>query len=147
MLYCPLQDELEQDQVKDLYLEEYEGQLKVAIVKAQVMPHIESVEGARHYVAETVKELDMDLAGTALDAEGLKDNLEILEEIEENGEEVHPDYEHCIPEDDEFTEDPGIQRETACVFRSVEMPDQTDLRAMLRTLDPFQRQVLDIAVT
>ena len=147
MLYRPMQEELEQDQVKDLYLEEYEGKLKVAIVKAQVMPHIESVEEARHYVAETVKELDMDLAGTTLDTEGLKENLELLDEIEENGEEVHPDYEHCIPGDEEFTEDPGIQRETACVFRAVDMPDQTDLRIMLRTLDPFQRQVLDIAVT
>ena len=147
MLYCPLQAELEPDQVKDLYLEEYEGQLKVAIVKAQVMPHIECVEEARHYVAETVKELDMDLAGTTLDTEGLKENLEILEEIEEDGEEVHPDYEHCIPADEEFTEDTGQQRETACVFRAVDMPSQEDLRTMLRTLDPFQRQVLDIAVT
>ena len=147
MLYCPMQEELEPDQVKDLYLEEYEGQLKVAIVKAQVMPHIECVEEARHYVAETVKELDMDLAGLTLDTEGLKENLEILEEIEEDGEEVHPDYEHCIPADEEFTEDPGQQRETACVFRAVDMPSQEDLRTMLRTLDPFQRQVLDIAVT
>ena len=72
MLYCPMQEELEPDQVKDLYLEEHEGQLKVAIVKAQVMPHIECVEEARHYVAETVKELDMDLKkfGSAYIADG-----------------------------------------------------------------------------
>ena len=36
MLYHPMQEELESDQVKDLYLEEYEGKHKVAIVKAKL---------------------------------------------------------------------------------------------------------------
>ena len=145
MLYCPLQTELEQDQVQRLYLEEFGDKLKVAIVKAQVMPHIECIEEARHYVAETVKELDLELAG--LDAEGLKDNLEIIEENEEHGEEAHPDYEHCMPGDDEFIQATGQDRQTACVFRAAEMPSPEDLRKKLRALDPFQRQVLDITVT
>ena len=147
MLYYPLTEELEDDQVQDLFLEEHEGKFKVAIVKAQVMPHLESVEEARHYVAEAVKELDLTHIGETLDAETLKDNLEVLDEIDEHGLEDHPDYEHCIPGDGEFQEDTGQERNTDCVFKPVVMPPPEDLRKRLRRLDPYQRQVVDIAVT
>ena len=147
MLYRPLTEELEDDQVKDLYMEEHEGRLKVSIVKAQVMPHLESVLEARHYVAETIKDLDLEQVGENLNAETLKDNLEILEEIEEHGEEEHPDFEHCIPGDGEFEEDSGQERNTDSVFKPVDMPPVEDLRKRLRRLDPYQRQVVDIAVT
>ena len=147
MLYCPLTEELEDDKVQDLFLEEHDGKSKVAIVKAQVMPHLESVEEARHYVAEAVKELDLTHVGETLDAEALKDNLEVLDEIDEHGVEDHPDYEHCIPGDGEFQEDTGQVRDNGSVFKPVVMPPPEDLRKRLRRLDPYQRQVVDIAVT
>merc|ERR1712095_35722 len=135
MLHYPLTEELEDDQVQELFLEEYEDRYKVAIVKAQVMPHLESVEEARHYVAETVKELDLTHVG------------EILDEIDQHGVEDHPDYEHCVPGEGEFQEDTGQERNTNSVFKPVVMPPAEDLRKRLRRLDPYQRQVVDIAVT
>ena len=46
MLYYPLEDEVADDQIEELYNEMIDGKRKVNIVKGQVMEHLESVEEA-----------------------------------------------------------------------------------------------------
>ena len=150
MMFRPMREELDQDTVTQLYLEEHNGQPKVDIVKAQVMPHLEGVEEARHYVAEALKELDVDQIAALMDGEGLKDNLECLEEGADGVEDIHPDFEFSVANDGEFQDNPASGRGeagTGCVFKHVELPTTEDLRMKIRELDPFQRTVLDIAVT
>ena len=169
MMFRPMRGELDADMVTKLYLEEYNGKLKVTkrkdesdivllkiillqvdIVKAQVLPHLEGVEEARHYVAEVIKNLDDEQIATMLDSEGLKDNMECLEEVEEDGiKDIHPDYEFCVANDGEFQSDPDprAKQAGACVYKASELPSPEDLRIRIRQMDPFQRMVLDIAVT
>ena len=169
MMFRPMRGELDEDMVAKLYLEEYNGKpkvtfgkdesdivllklflLQVDIVKAQVLPHLEGVEEARHYVAEVIKNLDVEQVASMLDGEGLKDNMECLEEVEEDGEEeIHPDYEFCVANDGEFQTDPDprAKQAGACVYKPSELPSPEDLRIRIRQMDPYQRMVLDIAVT
>ena len=47
---------------------------------------MEGVEEARHYVAEAIKDLDVEQIAMLLDGEGLKDNIECLDEEDDDGE-------------------------------------------------------------
>ena len=98
MLYRPMRGELDPDEVMELYLEEHEGKLKVDIVKSQVMEHLDETEMARHYVSEVQKQIDLEETEAALDAQGLQDN----EDCDEEGPELHPDFQHCQQEVGEF---------------------------------------------
>ena len=73
MLYRPLQDEVEEDQVEQFYNEMVNGRRKISIVKRQVMEHLESVEEARYYVEQMKKEVRIEIkenAGNMLDPMG-----------------------------------------------------------------------------
>ena len=93
MLYRPLRDEVSRDDVLTLYKEKHDDILKVEIVKSQVMEFLESVSEARFYAEEALKELDLELAGEVMDAEGEQDN----EDCQEEGLLQHPDYLACNP--------------------------------------------------
>ena len=72
MLYSPLRDELEMEQVEKLFKEEYNGERKIQIVKSQVMEFLESVTEARYHVEQLEKEgkLDLDPTGAMIDPMG-----------------------------------------------------------------------------
>ena len=78
------------------------------------MPHLEGVEEARHYVAEAIKDLDVEQIAMLLDGEGLKDNIECLDEEDDDGDEnIHPDFEFCVAGDGEFQDaDHPVAKET-----------------------------------
>ena len=63
------------------------------IVKSQVMEFLESVSEARFYAEEAKKELDLELAGELMDAEGEQEN----DDCQEDGLLDHPDYLACNP--------------------------------------------------
>ena len=93
----PVDQEVEDDQIEDLYNEMVDGVRKVEIVKRQVMPHLESVVEARYYVEQMMKdEVKADLqenAGARLDPMGMQDD----DDCEGEGEEEHEDYLYCDP--------------------------------------------------
>ena len=115
------------------------------------MPHLEGVEEARHYVAEAIKDLDVEQIAMLLDGEGLKDNIECLDEEDDDGDEnIHPDFEFCVAGDGEFQDAAHpVAKETGggCVYKVTELPSTEDLRQRIRQMDPYQRTALDIAVT
>ena len=61
MLYYPLDGEVDDDKIEDLYNEMVDGVRKVDIVKRQVMEHLESVEEAKYQVEQMSKELQLDM--------------------------------------------------------------------------------------
>ena len=143
MLYYPLEDEVQDEQIEDLYNEMVDGRRKVHIVKRQVMEHLESVEEARYYVDQMKKEVrefivEEDVAAN-MDAMGKQDDDECAEEDEE--EEID-DYQYCDPANI-AKEDP--QKNTT-VFKRVILPPSDELRKMTLTLDKYQREVLNLVV-
>ena len=93
MLHRPLRDEVPRDDVLALYEEKHDNTLKVEIVKSQVMEFLESVSEARFYAEEALKELDLEVAGELMDAQGEQDN----EDCQDEGLQDHLDYLACIP--------------------------------------------------
>ena len=65
MLYRPLQDEVDPNDVEALYLEEYNGKRKIEIIKNQVMEHLVGVEEARYHVAQVMNEMADERKGGA----------------------------------------------------------------------------------
>ena len=61
MKYTPLDDEVEDDKIEELYNEMIDGVRKIEIVKRQVMPHLEGVTEARYYVEKMNKEVQANL--------------------------------------------------------------------------------------
>ena len=123
MLYYPLQEELQPDEVENLYLERHGEEFKVQIVKRQVMPYLEGVEEARFYVDEVQKKLDLEETAIEMDPQGCLDNAE----CEELGQEEHPDYEHCQPVAGEFDQ-PEDSVPEASNYRTIEVLADKDLR-------------------
>merc|ERR1711894_228074 len=77
MLYCPLDDEVKEDEIEIKYNELHGDKRKVDIIKNQVMEYLEGVQEARYQVAQMQKELDIDMdEATAinLDPAGFHDN-------------------------------------------------------------------------
>ena len=141
MLYYPLNGELDADQVVDLYAQRHGDDLKVDIVKRQVMPYLEGVEEARFYVEEAQKQLELEETAAALDPQGCQDN----EECQEIGEEPHPDFEHCQPAVGEFDqrEDTGAG---GSIYRTINVLGDDDLRQKTQSLDQYQKEVINIGV-
>ena len=99
MLYRPLDHEIEPGEIEALYLEKIEDteELKVQVVKSQVMEYLEGVEEARYHVEQIKKELEIDLnaeVGSKLDPMGLQDNENCAEDLEDDNE----NFEHCNPD-------------------------------------------------
>ena len=135
MLYCP-------DWTVDLFnmsddevLKMYEDKKKsIDLVKKQVMEHLEDVEEARHYVNEANKKIDLQEIAGQLDPENEQINADL-----EGEDEVHPDFQHL---------DPGEENEPreVTIYRRIEVPSKELLYSTTRGLDPFQRMVVDTGV-
>ena len=141
MLYTPLREEIDPDQVLELYEEMHNDKYKVDIVRGQVMEFLEGVQEARYYVAQAQKELDLQETEEQLDAMGIQDN----EDCDEHEEEDHPDYQHCVAEDGEFG-NADNQQQAPNIYRSIEVPNDDELKHKMRGLDPNQREVVNIGV-
>ena len=142
MLYYPLEDEVQDEQIEELYNEMVDGRRKVHIVKRQVMEHLESVEEARYYVDQMKKEVRESIVeenvAAQMDGMGKQDDDEC---VEEEDEEID-DYQYCDPANID-KEDP--QKNTS-VFKRLIVPPSDELRKMTITLDKYQREVLNIIV-
>ena len=141
MLYFPLRSEINLDQVETMYNEEYMGRRKVDIVKNQVMEFLESVTEARYHVEQLAKDGDLDLReiGEMVDASGVQENDECANE----GAELHKDFLFCDPDEIKKVE----HRATKSVFKQIDLPTSDDLRRKTESLDKFQKEVVNIAVT
>ena len=93
MLYYPLRDEVDLDNVQALYEDTFDGKNKIDIIKSQVMEFLESVTEARYFVEEANKELDLEGITEEMDPQGHQDNQECNDEELE----VHPEYSSCHP--------------------------------------------------
>ena len=142
MKYVPLEQEVDDDQIEDLYNDMVDGVRKVDIVKRQVMPHLESVVEARYHVDQMMKEVKEDLqenAAARLDPMGVQDD----DDCKEEGEEEHEDYMYCDPDNVKKDE----PEKTAAMFRRVEIPLSDELRRRTENLDMYQKEIVNRVVT
>ena len=146
MLYTPQRGEIPTDPltIEELYKEEFQGELKVARVKRQVMPFLESVELARVMIDEMQKELDLDLTetGVKLDPQAEQDNDDCAVE----GEEDHPDFVHLDPSLLEDIDTPSDRKAQPVQFSRILVPPSKELFQSCKNLDRYQVEVLNIAV-
>ena len=144
MLYTPLRDEIPQESIEQLYLEEFQGTKKVAIVKRQVMPYLESCEEARLMVEETQKELELDLTETAakLDPQAEQE----IDDCEEEGEDDHPDFVHLDPGQLEDIDTVSAGKHQPLPYSRIEVPPSDELLQSCKNLDKYQIEVVNTAV-
>ena len=146
MLYTPQRDEIPRESIEALYLEEFQGELKVARVKRQVMPFLQSVEESRLMVEEMQKQLDLDLTetGVNLDPQAEQEN----EECEEEGEQDHPDFLHLDPGQLAVYDADSSAGNTIppVPFSRIEVPPSDELYQSINRLDRYQVEVVNIAL-
>ena len=146
MLYRPLSEEVKDDEIETLYNEKEGDELKIDIVKSQVMEFLEGVTEARFHAEQLKKELDIDLdeiAATQLDPQGLQDN----EQCDLDGADAHEDYEHLDP--DMLTipnDEKDDNMKSKSLFREIDIPNNDELKQRIRSLDPYQREVVNTAI-
>ena len=146
MLYRPLSEEVKDDEIENLYNEKEGDELKIDIVKSQVMEFLEGVTEARYHAEQLKKELDLDLdeiAATRLDPQGLQDN----EQCDLEGADAHEDYQHLDP--DMLTipnDEKDDNMKSKSLFREIDIPNNDELKQRIRSLDPFQREVVNTAI-
>ena len=140
MLYRPLDEEVKDDEIENLYNEKEGDELKIDIVKKQVMEFLEGVTEARYHAEQLKKELDLDLdeiAATGLDPQGFHDN----EQCELEGADAHEDFQHLDPDMlDIQNEEKGDQVKNKSFFREIDIPTNDELKQRIRSLDPYQRE-------
>ena len=146
MLYRPLDEEVKDEEIEALYNEKEGNELKIDLVKRQVMEFLEGVTEARYHAEQLKKELDIDLeevAATGLDPQGFQDN----EQCELEGADAHDDFQHLNPDmlsiQDEEKDD---QVKKKSLFREIEIPTNDELKQRIRSLDPYQREVVNTAI-
>ena len=110
----------------------------IQIVKEQVMEHLESVEEARYFVDDLLKN-QIEEVGDELDAMNVQDDMECLEEDVME----HPDFAHLNPDELETFErntkkDPPM--------RIIEIGSIQDLILKTRRHDRFQRKVVEMGL-
>ena len=88
------------------------------------------------YFQQAKKEIDLTEIGEKLDPALEQDNAD-CEEIELV---EHPDLIHADP-DQIATEEDG---RAASIYRKIEIPNETELKEKTRSLDRYQREVIDI---
>ena len=138
MLYKPVTEEIEIDQVESMYDEMYKEKRKVDIVKSQVMKHLEGVEEARYYVEQVKKEIDLTEVGNQLDPALAQDNADCEEEVMSE----HPDFLHVDPS--QITSDDHVV--TKSIYRKIDIPNDEELKENTRNLDKHQQEVINIGV-
>ena len=138
MLYRPLKQEIDLELAEEMYSETYDGKRKVDLVKAQVMEHLEGVEEARYYVEQVKKETDLTEIANTLDPMLEQHNADCDEELELE----HPDFAHIDPENIVNEKD----KAAAGNYKQIEIPDDDELKKRSRSLDKWQREVLNIGI-
>ena len=138
MLYRPLTQEIDMDQAETMYDETYNGQRKIDLVKGQVMEHLEGVEEARYYVEQVKKETDLTDVANTLDPMLEQDNAECNEELEAD----HPEFSHIDPGN--IVTDKELVK--AGNYKQIEIPADDELKKRTRSLDKWQREVLNICI-
>ena len=138
MLYRPTREEIDMDQVESLYEEMHNGSRKIDVVKSQVMEHLEGVEEARYYVEQIQKELDLSETANKLDPTLEQDNADCDEEATSD----HPDFLHIDP-GMITTEESSVPRD---IYRRVDIPSSAELKENTRSLDKYQREVVNIGI-
>ena len=138
MLYRPVQEEIDPEKAETMYEEMHEGKRNADIVKSQVMEHLEGVEEARYYVEQVKKELDLTEIAQTLDPTLEQQNADC--DDEETVE--HPDFTHI---------DPGEvikeqEKAEAVKYRKVDIPSDDILKEKTRSLDSWQREVINIGI-
>ena len=140
MLYRPVQEEIDIDTAEAMYDEMYDGKRKCDLVKAQVMEHLEGVEEARYYVEQVKKELDLTETAKKLDPTLEQDNADCDEEVEAE----HPDFIHIDP--GQITTEKNTAPTPAVIYRRVEVPTDSILKERTRSLDYWQREVVNVGI-
>ena len=140
MLYRPVQAEIDVDHAEAMYEETYDGKRKCELVKSQVMEHLEGVEEARYYVDQVKKELDLTDTAKQLDPTLEQDNADCDEEVEVE----HPEFLHIDP--GQITTEKNTTPKAAAIYRRVEVPTDIILKERTRSLDYWQREVVNIGV-
>ena len=121
-----------------LYMREFEN---IRRVKAQVMEHLENVEEARYIVEEYLKnDRKIHEIGVDMDPENEQD----IDDCFMQEEEAHPDFEHLNPEGIEGYSKENVKREK--MFKPIEIGNLEDLRQDIKSLDCFQKYVLELAI-
>ena len=138
MLYRPTNKEIEVDQIENLYNDMNGDKRKVDIVKSKVMEHLEGVEEARYYVEQAKKELDLSEISNELDAALEQENADCVAE----GLVEHPDFVHADPGEIINNE----RKNEASIYRKIEIPNDNELKEATRSLDVFQREVINIGI-
>ena len=141
MLYYPLENEVQDEKIEEIYNEMIGGKSRINIVKSQVMEHLESVEEARYYVEQMkkdVKEGIEEVVAAEMDPMGKQDD----DDCEEEDAEENDDYQYCDPENIVMDE----PQKNSAVFRRLVIPSSDELRQKTIALDKYQREVLNIVV-
>ena len=138
ILYFPHTQELKLEEAIELYEEKVSGERKIQIVKKQVMEFLDDVTEARFFVEEVMKEIDVNQTGFEMDPTLAQENLDCEdEEIVE-----HPDYGHINPDIVDMNDEVPLKS----IYRKVEIQSMDVLKKKTRSLDEFQRHVINKAV-
>ena len=138
MLYVPLTDEVPLEMVNEIYNDSYNEVKKVDLVKKQVMEYLEDVTEARYFVDEVMKEIDVEKIGLVMDPNVEQINADCeAEEFED-----HPDFQHIDPNLLDNIE----KVHSKSIYRNIEIKCLKTLKENTRSLDVYQRKVVDIGV-
>ena len=137
MLYSPQTKEVEGDLLSQ-YEDSYNGIHKVDLVRGQVMEHLETVEEARYYVDEMMKELALEKTSMALDPANDQDNIDCNDE----GHEKHPNFSHIDPDQLEILDSIPV----SSLYKKIALLPISELQENTRALDDYQRMVVDIGI-
>ena len=138
MLYYPLDREISISEARQMYQETFKGRRKVNLVKTQVMEYLEGVEEARYHLEMLENEPNFTETAGTLDAQGLKENEECNDLEEETSE-----YDHLNPDDLLLRKD---KTASGALYKKIEIPSYDELRRKTRSLDKYQREVLNIMI-
>ena len=138
MLYVPLTEEVPLEFVNEIYNDSLDGVTKVDLVKQQVMEYLEDVTEARYFVDEVMKELDIEKIGQVMDP-NLEQNNDDCEAEEFGG---HPEFQHLDPD----LLDNNENTYSKSIYRKIEIKCLKTLKENTRSLDIYQRKVVDIGV-
>ena len=145
MLYRPFRDENElfpEDPLKcqELYLQNVD---EIKIVKAKLMPFLESVEEAQLIYEEMKAQEALDVQkemGADLDPEKEQE----IADLDDEDDEEHPDYYHI--DADQVEENPPSDGRTRPVFKTIKLPSKHVQVEEARKLDKMQKVVLSIGL-
>ena len=146
MLYMPLDEEVKDEDIESLYNEKVGDELKIDIVKRQVMEYLEGVNEARYHAEQLKRELNIDLdeiAAGNLDPQGFQDN----EQCHLEGADDHEDFQHLDPDMLTLPKDDKEESMTSkSLFREIDLPSNDELKQSIRSLDPYQREVVNTSI-